>query len=75
MTNFDTLCTMAEEIPADLYREVLREKAGRVLPALEAAAGSRERAETVFAAFIIASVYCFCPICGRPSATGSAFPM
>ena len=53
MTNFDTLCTMAEDIPADLYREVLREKAGRVLPALEAAAGSRERAETVFAAFII----------------------
>lgn len=57
MTNFDTLCAMAEDIPADLYREVLREKAGRVLPALEAAAGSRERAETVFAAFIIASVY------------------
>ena len=28
-----------------------------VLPALEEAAGSRERAETIFAAFIIASVY------------------
>ena len=57
MTNFDALCKAAEDIPADIYREVLREKARIVLPALEAAAGSRERAETIFAAFIIASVY------------------
>ena len=57
MTNFDALCKAAEGIPADIYREVLREKAHIVLPALEEAAGSRERAETIFAAFIIASVY------------------
>ena len=57
MTNFDALCKAAEDIPADIYRDVLREKARIVLPALEEAAGSRERAETIFAAFIIASVY------------------
>ena len=57
MTNFDALCKAAEDIPADIYRDVLREKARIVLPALEAAAGSRERAETIFASFIIASVY------------------
>ena len=57
MTKFDELSKMAEEIPADQYPEVLRTTAAKVLPALEEAAGSAERADTIFAAFLIASVY------------------
>lgn len=57
MTDFNALCKMAEDLPAEVYPEVLRETAARVLPALEGAAGSRERAEMALAAFIIASVY------------------
>ena len=41
MTDFDALCKTAETIPAELYPEVLREKAREVLPALEAVSGSK----------------------------------
>ncbi len=57
MTDFDALCKTAETIPAELYPEVLREKAREVLPALEAVSGSKARGDALFAAFLIASVY------------------
>jgi len=57
MRPFQELCRTAEQLSAEEYAGIVVEKSAKILPALHALTGNAVDATSIFASFLIASVY------------------
>lgn len=57
MKSFNDLCKLAEQFSPEEYTAIVSDKAAAIIPALRALTDDPDEATTMFASFIMASVY------------------